>query len=265
MGAPYIALAVKRLLALCVLAALFMACGGDSGEQQAAATTRPRIPTPLGAVGSSDPTVTPTVALTSTPRPPATVAPEPSATLVTPPSGGGLSIELAEVYFDALSSAPGWESVDPASVELSNAHLGLGPEFSEVTVYLSPDPFQTIFMYMVVAAGPLEIAANRAQLRNVEFIESQFLQGFHESAPEAGLTFDRTVPPVGGDASLIKGVGEFEGLELQIEMLVFMQERGDQAALVFIGSFSYPFEPPAADIVEVGRAVIDRLCTDGGC
>lgn len=212
------------LAAACLLAT---ACGGDEQEQ-----------TPAGSI-------------VSTTTPPAT----------TSPSGSELSLDDAPYYLDASAVLPGFRQLDPAVEGLSNEYLDLGPEYSEVTAFLSEEPFQTTFMFMHVATGEIEKAAAQAELRDEQHLEEAFLGAFTESVEgqDVQTNVEWSDVDVGDAAKLAHLTTTTSGGEVEVEMLIFLQEEGEDAAAVFIGSMWLPGEPAAVDTLTVAREISTRI------
>jgi len=156
---------------------------------------------------------------------------------------------------------PGFRQLDPHEEGMSNQDLGLGADFSEVVAYLSEEPYQATFMFMYVASGEFEKASARAELRDVETLEEQFLAGFYEGVgdEEVGATIRWSDPAVGDTAKLARLTADFWGAETEIEAVIFLQEEGQEAALVFLLNLWYPFEPPKVDTLTIAREISARI------
>jgi hypothetical protein len=235
------------LTVACLLAA---ACGGDEQEQAPAGATPTASATPT-ADETEEADASPTAA-----------APSPTAPgTATSPSSSELSLDDAPYYLDASAVLPGFRQLDPAQEGLSNEYLGLGPEYSEVTAYLSEEPFQTTFMFMHVASGEIEEASARAELRDEQYLEDAFLSGFTESVEgqDVETTIEWSDADVGDAAKLARMTATTSGGEIEVEMLIFLQEQGEDAAAVFIGSMWLPGEPATVDTVTIAREISARI------
>jgi hypothetical protein len=229
---------VAVLAAACLL---FAACGGDGQEQ-----------TPAAATGTTVATQEPGASPTAT---------APQAT--TSPSTSGLSLDDAPYYLDASAVLPGFRQLDPAQEGLSNEYLGLGPDYSEVTAYLSEEPFQTTFMFMHIASGEIQKASAMAELRDEQHLEDAFLGGFTKNAEgeDVQTTVEWSDVDVGDAAKLARLTATTSGGEVVVEMLVFFQEKGNDAAVVFIGSMWLPGEPATVDTPTIAREISARIAS----
>jgi hypothetical protein len=239
---------VAVLAAACLLA---VACGGDEQEQTPAASTV------TAAAPAADETQ-------ETRPSPTAVAPSPTAPPATAsPSTSGLSLDDASYYLDASAVLPGFRALDPTEEGLSNEQLGLGPDYSEVTAYLSEEPFQTTFMFMYIASGEIEKASLKAELRDEQYLEDAFLSGFTESAGDEDVetSIEWSDADVGDAAKLARMTATTSGAQIEVEMLVFFQEVGEDAAAVFIGSMWLPAEPATVDTLTVAREISARIAS----
>ncbi len=106
-----------------------------------------------------------------------------------------------------------FEEIDSASEGMSNKDLGLGPEFSEVKVYLSEDPYQIIWGTMGIITSRIEAAGFDRQIEDESTIENLINESVLEGAMTEGIeitvpNMNITHPDIGDSA--IFGEGEIE-------------------------------------------------------
>jgi hypothetical protein len=243
----------RCFLGIAVLTAAWLllpACGGDDQEQAPTEATATAAATRT-ADETEEADTSPTAAVPSPTTRPATPA----------PSGSELSLDDAPYYLDASAVLPGFSQLDPAEEGLSNEYLGLGSDYSEVTAYLSEEPFQTTFMFMHVASGEIEKASAKAELRDEQHLEEAFLGGFTENVEgqDVETTIEWSDVDVGDAAKLARLTATTSGAEIEVEMLIFYQEEGEDGVAVFIGSMWLPGEPAKVDTLTVAREISARI------
>lgn len=223
-------------------------CGGGDEDTDIEETSTP-VPT-----ATQQPTDVPTAEPTPEPTP------APTATV--PPAGYDLSD--APYYLDVSSVLPGFTKVDAASQGLSNADLGLGPDFSEVEVYMLDNPVQITFMYMAIASGDFEKNDILADFDNEPLLE-EFLQTGFVTAPgteDMELTINWLEVDVGDRGKTAACTITCPGLpDTEFDFLIFYQESGDDAALVFVLSIWEPGTAPTVDVETIGHEISDRLAS----
>lgn len=173
---------------------------------------------------------------------------------------GGFSLADAPEALDIGSVLPaGFEHIDPATEQLSNRDLGLGPDFSEVEVFLREEPLQLVFLYLTVNESRLERAMNDAMLKDDAQIEALVVDGLRAGAAEEGV-FDLSVtdvqvthPDIGSVAALGEGnMGAF-GISMGFDFLMF--RIGDTYVFVI----STYFSGQNVSLVPAGNLVANRI------
>jgi hypothetical protein len=208
----------------------------------------------LTGCGASSEETAPTPSPVAEPTP--TAEPTPSAT----PTAVPLSIDDAPHYLDVSSVLPGFRQVDPSGEGLSNADLGLGPDFSEVVLFLSDEPFQTVMLYMAVISGEINKAREKSLLQSGAVTDS-FVEGF-ESTVGQGEMKDLQVRevPIGEFGMLATLVAEdVYGSRTPEEFLAFYQDKGNQAALVFVLNISSPDSAFTIDTTTIAEEISARI------
>lgn len=229
--------AVSMSIFLAVMLIVVGCSSGDGGEPPVKSET-PDI---------SAETPTPTSAPTTTLSPTTAV-------------GSELKLEDAPQYLDASAVLPGFRQVEPGPEGLSNADLGLGPGFSEVVVFLSDEPFQTVALFMTVLSGEIEKARERDFLRSGGVIDS-FLYGFDTDNEDTQVKDIRTIEVAVGDLAQLATLNvesiDF-GTSVAEEFIVFYQDKGQQAVLVFVLNVGTE-KPPTIDSVTIAQEVSARI------
>jgi len=171
------------------------------------------------------------IAVIATPREPTPVPiveplPVPSPTESTV-STREITMADAPAILDMSSDLPvKFEHVDAASEGMSNKDFELGPEFSEVELFLSDEPFQEVFAYMTIIESRAEQAVSDNFLRDEEQVKSQILYYLKQGAIEEGVVLTdvelhTTFPNVGELAILGSGEATFDTMRLGYDLLIF--------------------------------------------
>jgi hypothetical protein len=138
-----------------------------------------------------------------------------------------LTLNDAAAVLDLSKVLPAeFKKLDAAEEGMSNADMGLGPEFSEIQAYLSETPNQVVFAYY----GIVEDAAERAESEAVFSNEDEFkklmmdsfisgLSGGSDTTPD--MTMDITKPDIGDKAVLSQGTVNINGAEIGYGILFF--------------------------------------------
>ena len=103
----------------------------------------------------------------------------------TPPPAHEITLADARAILDMSSALPTrFQHVDAASEGMSNEDLALGPEFSEVEMFVADEPFQQICAYMTVMKSPIQRAGEDRFIRDEEQVKSTVLDCFEMGFPE---------------------------------------------------------------------------------
>jgi hypothetical protein len=167
-----------------------------------------------------------------------------------------LQLLKAPAYLNLQSTLPGFKSQDPSSIDLDT----LGPEYSRAVVYTLEDPFQTTYAFMAVATGPVQTAAAKAELRDEAYLERQFLQGIASGGVSSRPRVTWSSPSIGTSSKLGKLQFSEQGLAFNFEILVIIEERSPDAALIFVGSLYMASQQRArVDIQDVGKRIVENI------
>lgn len=169
-------------------------------------------PNPLNANIPTVVIITPT----PTPRPTPTPTLQREITLSDAPELLDLSL-LLPARFD---------HIDAASEGLSNEDLELGPEVSEVEVFLSEEPYQLIYGFLIIITSRIEQASTDAMFRDDEQVKSIIEYGMQLGAAEEeiyDLTIDTQIshPYIGDLAVMGQGIGQSWGMFFGYDVVVF--------------------------------------------
>ena len=167
-----------------------------------------------------------------------------------------ITLADAPLVLDMSSELPtSFERLDATAEGMSNKDLGLGPDFSEVELFLSEDPYQMVFAYFSIIESKMERATTDALLKDEEQIKPIAIEGLRAGAAEEGLelgdvTVNVTYPNIGDLAVLGSGTVSAYGSSLGYDLLMIKSNK----VYVFISSLYLPGEnvplPPLAEGIE---------------
>ena len=136
--------------------------------------------------------VMPAVACGKPTPPPAPSPPAPSPPPVAPKK---ITLADAPMVLDLSPLLPtSFERVDAASEGMSNKDMGLGPKASEVELFLSEEPYQLIYCFLMITESRIERATSDAVFKDEQQIESLLIENLKAGALEEG--FELQVPEV---------------------------------------------------------------------
>ncbi len=179
-----------------------------------------------------------------------------STTITTPKK---ITLADAPTVLDMSSELPAsFERLDAASEGMSNKDMGLGPDWSEVELFLSEEPYQIVFAYLTIIESRLERAASDALFNDEEQIKSIVLEGLRVGAAEEGVdlanaTVEVTYPDVGDLSLLGTGTMSAYGVSIGYDMLMFKNNK----VYVFIVSIYLPGE--SASLVPLAEGIEQRI------
>ncbi|MFA5374550.1 MAG: hypothetical protein WC455_02185 [Dehalococcoidia bacterium] len=153
-----------------------------------------------------------------------------------------------------------FERLDADSEGMSNNDLGLGSDFTEVTLFLSEDPYQMVFAYYCIIESRTEQAGSDAVMQDEEQIKSIVISGLQAGAAEGGGEFDEVTvdviyPSVGELAVLGSGTMSTYGMNIGYDILMFKVNK----VYVFICSVYLPGEKTS--LVPLGTGIEQRIGT----
>jgi hypothetical protein len=160
------------------------------------------------------------------------------------PTPEKITLADAPVVLDMSSELPAsFERLNAASEGMSNKDLGLGPDFSEVELFLSEEPYQMVFAYFCIIESSTERAASDALLKDEEQIKSIVIENLRAGAAEEGFEFanatvEVTHPVIGSLAILGSGTISAYGANIGYDILVFKSNK----VYVFVTSTYLPGE-----------------------
>ena len=193
--------------------------------------------------------IPPAVTITPTPRP-----------TPTPTVQREITLSDATELLDLSSLLPArFDHLDAASEGLSNEDMELGPEVSEVEVFLSEEPYQLIYGFLGIITSRIEQAATDAMFRDDEQVESMIEYGIQLGAAGEGL-YDLTIdtqishPYIGDSAVMGKGIGQSFGAFFGFDIVAF--KRNDVYVFLYSVYFS---EENKVSLETIGTRVDSRL------
>ena len=177
-----------------------------------------------------------------------TVAPsisaKPKITLADAPTVLDMAWELSASF----------ERLDAASEGLSNEDMGLGPDFSEVELFFSEEPFQMVFAYLAIIESRVERAGADAIFKDEEQVKSMVLENLRAGAAEEGVELANaevqvTYPNVGDLAVLGSGTMSAYGVSMGYDILILKSNKVYVSInSVYLPGESVPLAPLAIGI-----------------
>ena len=175
------------------------------------------------------------------------------------PTKPKIALSDGPTVLDMSPDLPGrFEQLDAASEGLSNKDLGLGPDFSEVELFLSVEPYQMIFVYLCIVESKVERASADAVFKDEEQVKSIILEGLRIGVAEEGMELsgadvEITYPKIGDLAVFGSGTMSTYGMSLGYDLLFFKVGK----VYVFIGSNYLPGE--SQPLVPIAREIEHRI------
>ena len=123
-----------------------------------------------------------------------------------------------------------FERLDAASEGFSNEDMGLGPDFSEVELFFSEEPFQMVFAYLAIIESRVERAGADAIFKDEEQVKSMVLENLRAGAAEEGVELANaevqvTYPNVGDLAVLGSGAMSAYGVSVGYDILILKSNK----------------------------------------
>ena len=152
-----------------------------------------------------------------------------------------------------------FEHLDAASEGFSNEDMGLGPEASEVELFLSEEPYQMIYGFlMVIEESQVERAASNAIFRDEQQIKSIVAEGLKAGAAEEGLEIGAseiqvTYPSIADIAVLGEGSFSSYGINVGFDILWFRENN------VYVFTYSVYLSPEKQPLVSIAREIEHRI------
>ena len=179
-----------------------------------------------------------------------------------PPTAEEITLADAAAILDLSSDLPpGFEELDATSEGVSNEDLGLGPDFSEVKVFLCEDPFNFVIAYMTIVAGRVQQAGEDAYLRDEEQLKEDADYWLDVGAAEEGMTVSSidyfvTHPNIGDAAAIVRAsiVYEYLGMDMEQEAEVLYVR--EEEAYAFVVSFHMG---EGVSLEKLGEGIVERV------
>ena len=186
-------------------------------------------------------------------------APTPTPTPTLAPAPKKITLADAPVVLDLSPLLPAtFEQVDAASEGLSNKDLGLGPDWSEIEVFLSEEPYQLLLTYLTIVESRIEQAATNAVMKDKQQVQSMVIEGLRVSLAEENIELSNaqisvTYPDIAELA--VSGEGSFAtlGVSMGYEMLWFKSNK----VYVFMESTYLSLEKQP--LVPIAREIEHRI------
>jgi len=186
---------------------------------------------------------------------PAVACGEPTAPL----SEKKITLADAPIVLDMSSElSASFERLDAASEGFSNEDMGLGPDFSEVEMFFSEEPFQIVFAYLGIIESRVERAGVDAIFKDEEQVKSMVLEGLRAGAAEEGVelseaTIEVSYPDVGDLAVLGSGTMGAYGFSMGYDMLVFKSNK------VYVSIFSIYLPGESVSLAPLAIGIEQRI------
>ncbi len=170
-----------------------------------------------------------------------------------------ITLDDSPTVLDMSTELPSnFKNIDAASEGMSNKDMELGPDWSEVELFLSENPFQMIFSYMSIIESQVERATADALLKNEEQIKTLVMESLKAGAAEEGVEFaeitvDITYPDLGDMAILGSGAMSIIGIDFKYEILMFRVNK------VYVTVCSLCLSADKQSLITVAEGIIERI------
>ncbi len=171
-----------------------------------------------------------------------------------------ITLDDAPLVLDLSPLLPAsFERLDAASEGLSNKDMGLGPEASEVELFLSEEPYQMIYCFlMIIEESRVERAASNAIFRDEQQIKSIVVEGLKAGAAEEGLEIGAseiqiTYPNIADIAVLGEGYFSSYGINVGFDILWFRENN------VYVFTYSVYLSPEKQPLASIAGEIEHRI------
>ncbi|HSW57931.1 MAG TPA: hypothetical protein VLH15_05985, partial [Dehalococcoidales bacterium] len=170
-----------------------------------------------------------------------------------------LTLEKANEILNILFFLPrSFEKVDAASEGLSNAQMGLGPDFCEVQLFVSDNPYQTIYCFLGLIESRIERATSDALLRDEIQMSNLIMESLKQGAQEEGVNLQNTkisitYPAIGILAMLGEGSFSVEGFTFGFDTLWF------RAGNAYVFIYSIYYSQDRTTLIPIAKQIEQRL------
>jgi hypothetical protein len=185
--------------------------------------------------------------------------PTPSPT-PTPTPAQDITLADAPGILDMSSDLPDrFEHVDSAREGFPRTDMQLGPEFSEVEVFLSREPSQKIIAYMRIIEAESERAATDSLLKDEKSMKSGLLWEFMEVEAAEQIAWSEigaihiAQHDIGDFAVSARGEAAGDGLELGIDILAFKSDK------VYVFILQYYLTGEGISLVSLAEGIARRI------
>ena len=185
--------------------------------------------------------------------------PTPAPSAPSLPTAEKITLADAPMVLDLSPLLPAsFEHVDAASEGLSNADMGLGSDCSEVELFLSEEPYQMIYCFLMIIESRIERATSDAILKDEQQITSMIVESLKAGAIEEGFELEVpevqvTYPDIADLAVLGEGRMTTYGMSIGFDMLFFKSNK----VYVFIYSMDLSLEKQS--LVPLAREIEHRI------
>ncbi len=218
----------------------------------------PPLPAPLPAPEVKPPAPlpapTPVTVLPPAPEEPAT-SPTPTPA-PTPITAKELTLDDAPTLLDLSTLLPSsFKKQDAVAMGMSNEDLGLGPDFSEVVVFIQEEPFQLIACYMAIIKDVLARSMADAIFKDDEQVKSiirtNITQGLgEENLDLSALDMEITHPDIGDAAVFGEGYFSTSGISMGYDISIFREDKVFvNIESLYLSSEKKSIEPFSTEIV----------------
>ncbi len=183
------------------------------------------------------------------------------------------AITLADAWdiLDIGAALPaGFREVDAVAEGMSNIDLGLGPDFSEVRLYLMDNPFGLVWATMSIVEGQIAQAGTDAAMRDEAAYLQQLRQDLEAEFQQTGEGMTQfqgtTSRPNVGDMSIlvtayaVADFGELGLVDMYIDQLSF--RKGECFVLLQRASYFEDIYP--VPLVTIAQGIVQRITARTG-
>ena len=176
---------------------------------------------------------------------------------------GKLTLDDAPALLDLSTLLPSnFYEENAAFLGMSNADLGLGSDVSEVELYVSDEPMQIIYSYMMVDDDPLMLSSFDGLIQDdawvKDIIESSIIMGMVAegiSEEDFDLQTQITHPDIGDSAVLGEGYISSMGITMGFDLCIFIENSA------YVSLMSMTFSTEKQSLEPLAREIVNRVKT----
>jgi len=153
-----------------------------------------------------------------------------------------------------------FERIDAATEGLSNSQLDLGPEFSEVEVFLSKDPFQLIYGFIYIVDSVIRRASEDISIKDEANMRKIIEDSLNSGAANQGMSLEPTntqitYPNIGDLALYGQGKMQTKEINMGVDVIFFREHH------VYVMLFTAYYPPRTVELTSLSDGIIENINT----